>query len=108
LGIVTSCAVERDWNCLPPGRAHFEHRAEPRKEELTALGQEHSVKNVFQKEDAWVRGRLRAILKKRHKGKGRARGLDHQRWPNAYFADLGPFSLAIARAQAIQTRKRTH
>jgi RNA-directed DNA polymerase len=68
----------------------------------------HSVKNVFQKEDQWIRGRLRAILRKRHKGQGRARGIDHQRWPNAYFADLGLFSLAIARGQASQSRKRTH
>ena len=68
----------------------------------------HSIKNVFDREDHWVRGRLRAILRKRHKGHGRARGLDHQRWPNAYFAELGLFSLAIARAQAIQSRKRTY
>jgi RNA-directed DNA polymerase len=68
----------------------------------------HSVNNVLVKEDGWVRGRLRAILRKRHKGKGRARGIDHQRWPNAYFADLGLFSLAIARRQTIQSRKRTH
>lgn len=68
----------------------------------------HSIGNVLQYQDAWVRGRMRAILRKRHKGHGRARGLDHQRWPNAYFADLGLFSLAIARAQAIQSRKRTH
>jgi RNA-directed DNA polymerase len=68
----------------------------------------HSVKQVFKQEDGWVRGRLRAMLRKRHKGHGRARGLDHQRWPNAYFADLGLFSLAIARGQASQSRKRTH
>ncbi len=68
----------------------------------------HSVKNVFQNQDAWVRGRLRAILRKRHKGHGRARGLDQQRWPNTYFAELGLFSLAIARALASQSRKRTH
>jgi len=68
----------------------------------------HSIENVFEKEDGWVRGRLRAILRKRHKGHGRARGNDHQSWPNAYFADLGLFSLAIARAQASQSRKRTH
>jgi RNA-directed DNA polymerase len=68
----------------------------------------HGIENVFEKEDRWVRGRLRAILRKRHKGKGRARGLEHQRWPNAYFAELGLFSLAIAREQAIQSRKRTH
>src|SRR5208282_1637804 len=65
----------------------------------------HSIENVFKKEDGWVRGRLRAILRKRHKGHGRARGLDHQRWPNAYFAELGLFSLAIAREQAIQSRQ---
>jgi RNA-directed DNA polymerase len=68
----------------------------------------HSLPNVFKKEDGWVRGRLRAILRKRHKGHGRARGLDHQRWPNTYFADLGLISLALAHRQAIQSRKRTH
>jgi RNA-directed DNA polymerase len=68
----------------------------------------HSVKNVFDKEDAWLRGRLRTILRKRHKLQGRSRGRDHQRWPNAYFAELGLFSLAIARVQASQPRKRTH
>ncbi len=68
----------------------------------------HSIHGVFVREEGWVRGRLRAILRKRHKGKGRARGIDHQHWPNAYFADLGLFSLAIARRQAIQSRKRTH
>ena len=34
----------------------------------------HSIKNVFDREDQWIRGRLRAILRKRHKGHGRARG----------------------------------
>jgi RNA-directed DNA polymerase len=68
----------------------------------------HSLHNVFVKEDGWVRGRLRDILRKRHKGKGRARGLDHQRWPNACFADLGLFSLSMARRQARQSRQRTH
>ena len=50
--------------------------------------------------DKWVRGRLRTILRKRHKGKGRARGRDHQRWPNAYFAELGLISMASIRAKA--------
>ena len=66
---------------------------------------QHSIKNVFEREDAWVRGRLRAILRHRHKLQGRARGRDHQRWPNAYFADLGLFSLAIARSQASQLQR---
>lgn len=56
-----------------------------------------SVLNVFEKEDQWIRGRLRTIERKRHKGHGRARGRDHQRWPNAYFTHLGLISLALAR-----------
>jgi hypothetical protein len=35
---------------------------------------------------------------KRHKLQGRARGRDHQRWPNAYFTRLGLISLASARS----------
>jgi RNA-directed DNA polymerase len=69
---------------------------------------QHSIANVFAPEDRWVRQRLRTILRRRHKGKGRARGRDHQRWPNAYFAELGLFSLAIARAAASHVRFRTH
>lgn len=69
---------------------------------------QHGVVNVFAPEDQWVRQRLRSILRRRHKGTGRARGRDHQRWPNAYFAELGLFSLAIAREQASHVRYRTH
>jgi len=60
----------------------------------------HSIGNVFPPLDKWVRGRLRTILRKRHKGKGRARGRDHQIWPNAYFAELGLISLALTRTKA--------
>lgn len=69
---------------------------------------QHSVANVFAPEDRWVRQKLRTLLRRRHKGQGRARGRDHQRWPNAYFAELGLFSLAIARAEASHVRPRTH
>jgi RNA-directed DNA polymerase len=69
---------------------------------------QHSIRNIFELEDGWVRQRLRTILRRRHKGAGRARGRDHQRWPNAYFAELGLFSLAIARAEASHVRHRTH
>jgi RNA-directed DNA polymerase len=65
----------------------------------------HSIANIFPPLDQWIRGRLRTILRKRHKGKGRARGRDHQTWPNAYFADLGLISLALARAQAANAHK---
>ena len=69
---------------------------------------QHSIKNIFPKQDRWVRQRLRTVLRKRHKLSGRARGRDHQRWPNAYFADLGLISLALAREQASQARHRAH
>ena len=43
--------------------------------------------------DGYVRGRLRGILRKRHCGRGRGRGSDHQRWSNRYFAELKLLSL---------------
>ena len=58
----------------------------------------HSAKGTFPPLDKWVRGRLRTIERKRHKLQGRARGRDHQRWPNAYFTLLGLISLASARS----------
>jgi RNA-directed DNA polymerase len=57
----------------------------------------HSNRGTFKPLDQWVRGRLRSIERKRHKLQGRARGRDHQRWPNAYFTLLGLISLASAR-----------
>jgi RNA-directed DNA polymerase len=68
----------------------------------------HSIANIFTPLDKWVRGRLRSILRKRHKGKGRARGRDHQRWPNAYFAELELISLALTRAKAANAHRQTH
>jgi RNA-directed DNA polymerase len=60
----------------------------------------HSHRTTFKPLDQWIRQRLRTIQRKRHKGKGRARGIDHQRWPNAYFVGLGLISLASARVEA--------
>lgn len=53
----------------------------------------HSKWYTFDRLDPWIRGRLRAILRRRMGLKGRARGEDHHRWPNAYFANLRLFSL---------------
>lgn len=64
----------------------------------------HSHWTTFTPLDSWIRQRLRSILRKRHKGKGRARGRDHQRWPNAYFVELGLISLASAQAKAANSR----
>jgi RNA-directed DNA polymerase len=56
--------------------------------------------SIYTDIDKWLRMRLRSILRKRQKRKGRGRGKDHQRYPIAYFADLGLISLtALARAK---------
>jgi RNA-directed DNA polymerase len=61
---------------------------------------QNGVRNVSQKLDQWVRMRLRSILRKRDKRKGRGRGLDHNRYPNAYFAECGLITLEqITHAQ---------
>ena len=67
---------------------------------------QHSYANVFPDIDRWVRMRLRSILRKRQHRRGRGRGLDHQRWPNAFFATHGLFSLAAAHADACQSVRR--
>ena len=67
---------------------------------------QHSIGNIFPELDSWIRGRLRSILRKRRKRKGRARGSDHQTWPNAYFADLGLISLALTREAAAAAQVR--
>jgi hypothetical protein len=41
----------------------------------------------------------------RHKGQGRGRGLDHLKWPNRYFENLGLFSLAQARGELMSLRR---
>jgi len=64
----------------------------------------HSGRATFPSVDGWVRMRLRSILRKRHKKKGRGRGSDHQTWPNAYFAERGLFTMTMAHASAIQSR----
>jgi len=66
----------------------------------------HSLKTTFRPVDSYVRGRLRSILRKRTKRRGRARGSDHQRWPNAFFAERGLFSLVTAHRTACRSSTR--
>jgi RNA-directed DNA polymerase len=63
----------------------------------------HCHGNVFTDLDSWIRMRLRSILRKRAGRFGRGRGADHQRWPNAYFADLGLYSLKSAHGRLHQS-----
>lgn len=48
---------------------------------------------VYGSLDAWLRMRLRSILRRRDGRKGRGHGQDHNLYPNAYFADRGLISL---------------
>lgn len=63
----------------------------------------HSWETTFRALDGWIRMRLRSILRKRSRGHGRARGCDHQRYPNAHFAELGLFSMTTSHARESQS-----
>jgi len=67
---------------------------------------QHSQPFVFERLDRWMRQRLRAILRKRRKRRGVAKGWDFHRWPNAYFVEHGLFSLVAAHASACQSSRR--
>jgi len=66
----------------------------------------HSHWTTFRPLDQWVRMRLRSLLRRRAGLRGRGRGADHQRWPNAYFARLGLFSTQSAHTLASQSARR--
>jgi RNA-directed DNA polymerase len=66
----------------------------------------HSNRTTFVTLDTWIRTRLRSILRKRQGRKGPARGPDHQRWPNKFFADRGLFSMFEAHVAACQSARR--
>ncbi len=63
--------------------------------------------NTFRGLDGWIRRRLRRILLKRHK-KHRHNGLGnaHHRWPNAFFAEQGLFSMETAYVRIRQSAAR--
>jgi RNA-directed DNA polymerase len=65
----------------------------------------HAHPGTFKRMDAFVRRRLRAILRKQEKrpGLGRWRD-DHQRWPNTFFAAQGLFTMHTAWKLASQSR----
>lgn len=66
---------------------------------------QHAHRSTFRDVDGFVRRRLRAILRKREKRPGFGRtSRDHYRWPNAFFAEHGLFTLHEARALASQSR----
>jgi RNA-directed DNA polymerase len=64
----------------------------------------HSHHTTFEPLDGWVRMRLRSILRKRQGRRGRGRGRDHQRWPNAYFRGKGLYSMHEAHVALCRSR----
>jgi RNA-directed DNA polymerase len=66
----------------------------------------HGHWSIFRDLDGWIRGRLRSILRKRQKRRGRGRGQDHQRWPNAFFDKQGLYSLNAAHVRFVQSSWR--
>jgi len=67
---------------------------------------QHSHKTTFGVQDKWVRMRLRSVLRRRQGLRGRERGTDHRRWPNAYFAQHGLYSLVAAHEAVCQSSGR--
>jgi RNA-directed DNA polymerase len=65
----------------------------------------HAHPMTFSGMDGFIRRRLRAILRKQEKRPGVGRCLDdHKRWPKAFFADMGLFTMTEARALASRSR----
>jgi len=65
----------------------------------------HARFTTFRDIDGFVRRRLRALLRKRVKRPGLGRTpKDHQRWPHAFFAAQGLFTLNEAYGRARQSR----
>jgi RNA-directed DNA polymerase len=65
----------------------------------------HSHYYTFSSLDGFIRRRLRAILRKQRKrpGSGRSKQ-DHRRWPNAFLAERGLFTMHKAYVLACQSR----
>ena len=65
----------------------------------------HARPRLFRRLDGLIRRRLRAILRKQEKRPSRGRSMaDHTRWTNAFFADLGLFTLQTAHTEARRAR----
>jgi RNA-directed DNA polymerase len=66
----------------------------------------HGHPHTYRPLDGWVRMRLRSILRKRARRKGRGRGADHHQWTNAYFVEQGLFSMQQSQVRHSQSSTR--
>jgi RNA-directed DNA polymerase len=66
---------------------------------------QYAVPSEFRLLDSFIRRRLRAVLRKQEKRPGFGRNPnDHQRWPNAFFATEGLFTMTAAPRHARHSR----
>jgi RNA-directed DNA polymerase len=66
---------------------------------------QHAHRFTFSAIDGFVRRRLRALMRRQHHRRGQGHNLhDHTRWPNAFFAGLGLFTMSAAHSSARQSR----
>jgi RNA-directed DNA polymerase len=66
---------------------------------------QHAHRFTFSSIDGFVRRRLRAMLRRQKHRPGQGRCLrDHKQWPNAFFADLGLFTMSDTHRLARQSR----
>lgn len=66
---------------------------------------QHAHRFTFSTIDGFVRRRLRAMLRRQKHRPGQGRCLnDHKQWPNAFFAELGLFTMSNAHKLARQSR----
>ena len=65
----------------------------------------HSHHRALSDLDSWIRRRLRSLLRQQRGRRGIARGDDHHRWRNTFFAEQGLFSLQHAHALACQSSR---
>jgi RNA-directed DNA polymerase len=66
----------------------------------------HSQPWIFPRLDGLIRRRLRSLLSQREHRRSWGGGYDNLRWPNAFFAEQGLFSLESAHALARQSSLR--
>jgi RNA-directed DNA polymerase len=69
----------------------------------------HSHYTTFKRLDSWLRTRLRTLLRRRQKRRGRATFHDHRQWTNAFFTAHGLYSFVAARTRSLSIPTRvTH
>ena len=66
----------------------------------------HCHWSIFRDLDQWLRDRIRSVLRKRKKRRGRAQGTDRNLWPNEFFAKSGLVSLSLLHTELSQSCPR--